>query len=270
PAALFETPSGRLELLALFSVLLAHIPKVRRTTPDLRSIGPFWDCIVKMTNVATATLALQYTPPNAAVNSGNVMYPVAASYNAQNVGQFDILSTEVAPLTNSIPFGSVTQCLMLVVKNGQATDIGLKINGGAQLAGTAAVISFAGGINTISGLSGMTSALVGQTVTIAGATTPANNGTFTIATVVNPSTITVANASGATDANNGHILWFLNMLIDNFKIPPGGFMAFAAPQAPGVPSGTPPQSVIASASVTSYAVPAVGNVEQIAYFVFGN
>jgi hypothetical protein len=227
-------------------------------------------------NTATATLAIQYTPPNAATNSGSVLYPVQANYNAQNVGQFDIMSSETAPLTNPIPFGSVTQCLMLIIKNGQATDIGIKINGGIQLAGTAASIAFASGVNTISGLSGMTAAMVGTTITIAGAATPANNGVFTITTVVNSSTVTVNNASGATDANNGHIVWVENLVIDNFKLPPGGVYMFAAPQAPGVPQfiipgvPVPPVSLLSSCSVTSYAVPAVGNIETISYFVFGN
>jgi hypothetical protein len=229
-----------------------------------------------MTNPATATLSIQYTPPNAAPNSGSVLYPVVANYNAQSVGQFDILPTEVAPLTNSIPFGSVSQCLMLVVKNGQATDIGVKLNGGVNLAGAAASIAFSLGINTLTGLNGMTQAMVGQTIQIAGAATSANNGTFTIVTVVNPSTVTVTNASGATDVNNGHIFWVLNMVLDNFKLPPGGVWMFVAPQAAGVPAfiapsvPVPPVSLLTSCSVTSYAVPAVGNVEQISWFVFGN
>src|SRR5512135_446659 len=229
-----------------------------------------------MTSAATATLALQYTPPNAAANSGSVLYPVVANYNAQNVGQFDIMSTEAAPITNPIPFGSVSQCLMLVIKNGQATDIGVKINGGVQLAGATASISFLGGVNTISGLNGMTSAMVGQTIQIAGGATPANNGNFVIASVVSSTAVTVTNASGTTDANNGHIFWVLDMTLDNFKIPPGGVFMYAAPQAPGVPAfiapsvPVPPESFISSCSVTSYAVPAVGNVETISYFIFGN
>jgi hypothetical protein len=222
-----------------------------------------------MTSAATATLSLQYTPPNAAANSGNVLYPVVANYNAQNVGQFDILSTETAPVVNNVPFGSVTQCLMLVVKNGQATDIGVQINGGVQLAGTTASISFSSGVNTITGLQGMTSAMVGKTITIAGSTTPANNGTFTIVSVPSASSVTVTNASGATDSS-GAVVWVLHMTLDNYKIPPGGLMMFAAPQAPGVPASTPPEAFISSCTITSYAVPAVNNVETISYFVFGN
>src|SRR5271157_1315630 len=165
-----------------------------------------------MTSAATANIALQYTPPNAAINSGNILYQVIANYNAQNVGAFDILSTEIAPITNQIPFGSVSQCLMLIIKNGQATDIGIKLNGGIQLAGVAASITFSTGINTISGLNGMTNYLTGQTITIVGGATPANNGTFTILNVVNSSTVTVTNATGATDSKNGQIGWSLNTI----------------------------------------------------------
>lgn len=233
------------------------------------ALDPFWNWIVKMTSPATATLALQWTPPNAAANSGNVLYPVVSNYNAQNVGQFDLLSTETAPVVNPVPFGSVTQCLMLVVKNGQATDIGVQLNGGVQLAGVAASISFAAGINTITGLTGMTQSMVGKTITIQGSATPANNGNFVIATVVGPTSVTVANASGVTDSS-GTITWVLHMTLDNFKIPPGGVWMFAAPQSPGVPALTPPESFISSCTITSYAVPAVGNVETISYFVFGN
>jgi len=221
-------------------------------------------------STATLTTSLQYTPPNAATNSGNVLYPVVASYNAQSVGQFDIQSTQSAPVINVVPFGSVTQCLMLMVKNNQATDIGIKINGGVQLSGVTASITFSAGINTISGLSGMTSALVGQSIVIAAGTTALNNGTFVVLSVVNSSTITVTNASGATDANNGHIVWVLLTILDNFKLAPGGLLSFSAPQAPGVPSSTPPIAFVASCSVTSYAVPAVGNIESISWFVFGS
>ena len=231
-----------------------------------------------MTSAATATLALQWTPPNAAVNSGSVCYPVVANYNAQNVGQFDLMSTETLPVTNTIPFGSITQCLMLVIKNGQATDIGVKINGGVQLAGAAASITYnsVGTVNTISGLTGMTSAMVGATIQIGGATTVGNNGSYVIVTVTNSSTVTVVNASGATDANNGHIFWVLDMTLDNFKVPPGGVLMYAAPVSPGNPAmynGTtpvPPVSFISSCTVTSYGLPVVGNVEQISYFTFGN
>ena len=231
-------------------------------------------CVVKMNN-ATAQLSIQYTPPNAAQNSGNVAYTVVAPYNSQNVGQFDILSSEVAPQTFQIPFGSVSQCLMLIIKNNQATDIGVRLNGGSVLAGVTASITLVLGVVTVSGLTGMTSASVGNTITIGSATTPGNNGTFAIASVINTTTVTITNLGGATDANNGHIVWVLNQTVDNFRIPSNGMLMFATPAAAtGLPNvGTPPVPVpefITSATVISYGSPGVGNVETISYFVFGN
>ncbi len=225
-----------------------------------------------MTSAATATLSLQWTPPNATVNSGNVLYPVVANYNAQSVGQFDVLYTESAPIANPVPFGSISQCLMLVIKNGQATDIGVKINGGLQLCGTtASITTFALGASTVTGLNGMTTSMVGQTITFSGCNTPGNNGTFVIASVVNATTVTVTNASGvAPDTNNGHIVWISNTVLDNFKVPAGGVFMYATPQAPGTPTNTIPESFISSCTVTSYGVPAVGNVETISWFVYGN
>jgi len=225
-----------------------------------------------MTN-ATAQLGIQYTPPNAATNSGNVAYMVTSPYNAQNVGQFDILSSEVAPITNSIPFGSVSQCLMLIIKNGQATDIGLRINGGAKLAGKTAVISGTAPTMTISGLSGMTSAAIGDHITISGSATPANNGTFAIVSIVNDTSVTINNAGGLADA--GPLVWMLDELVDNFRIPSQGVFMFGSPTAAtGLPTvGAPPVAVpeyIRSASVISYGIPGVGVTELISYFVFGN
>lgn len=218
-------------------------------------------------SVATLTTSLQYTPPNAATNSGSVLYPIQVPYNAQSVGSFDILNTETAPVVNNIPFGSITQCLSLVIENGQATDIGIKINGGVQLSGTAASISFATGVNTITGLNGMAQEMVGKSITIAGSATPANNGTFVILGVTSLTTITVINAAGVTDSS-GHIVWVLDMTLNNFKIPPGGLFTFSAPKAPNYPNT--PNAFITSCSVTSYAVPAINNVESISWYVFGD
>ena len=220
-----------------------------------------------MTTSATVTTTLQYTPPNSPANSGSVSYPVVANYDAMNVGQFDILSTSSAPVTNVVPFGSVTQCLVLILKNNQASDIGIKINGGVQLAGSTASISYSSSVNTITGLTGMTTAMVGMSIKIGNSATPANNGTFTIVTVVGLTSVTVANAAGVTDAG-GDVFWVLGTTLDNFKIPPGGTVAYAASQAPGVPSSTPPVAMITSCSVTSYAIPLTG-YETISYFVFG-
>lgn len=60
----------------------------------------------------------------------------------------------------------------------------------------------------ISGLSGMTSASTCNFLTISGADSVGNNGTFQITEVLSSTSVTVTNASGvAFDANNGSIVW---------------------------------------------------------------
>lgn len=75
--------------------------------------------------------------------------------------------------------------------------------------GTAASIdSVAGGIVTISGLTGMGDDSVGRFITISGAATTANNGTFLITSVISATSVTYSNPSGvAPDGNNGSIEW---------------------------------------------------------------
>jgi len=64
------------------------------------------------------------------------------------------------------------------------------------------------GIVTISGLTGMTANSVGNFITISGAATGANNGTFLITEFVSATSVKYANAAGvAPDANNGSIVW---------------------------------------------------------------
>lgn len=75
--------------------------------------------------------------------------------------------------------------------------------------GTAASVSaFGGGIATISGLTGMTAQSVGGFLTISGAASAGNNGTFLIVTFNSATSVDVANAGGVSpDANDGTIAW---------------------------------------------------------------
>lgn len=81
--------------------------------------------------------------------------------------------------------------------------------------GTSATLTYSAGTITATGLSNLTDACVGQQIVISAATTPANNGTFTIATWVSATSVTYANASGATDAANGTIDWVVECSTDN-------------------------------------------------------
>jgi hypothetical protein len=83
--------------------------------------------------------------------------------------------------------------------------------GGALAGQTGAVANitvFASPLVTLTGLTGMTTQSVGRFLTISGAATGANNGTFLIAEYVSATSVKVVNASGvAPDANNGAITW---------------------------------------------------------------
>lgn len=82
-----------------------------------------------MASTATATLTLQWTPPSAAVNSGNVTFSLSANHNAQNVGQIDINPADAPPTTFVIPFGSVGKAKIAVLKNLMSSEISVRLNG---------------------------------------------------------------------------------------------------------------------------------------------
>jgi len=80
---------------------------------------------------------------------------------------------------------------------------------GAPLAGqtgSAASITV-GATVVVSGLTGMTPASEGHFLTITGAATPANNGTFLVSNYVSASSVEIINGSAVTDGNNGSIGW---------------------------------------------------------------
>jgi hypothetical protein len=74
----------------------------------------------------------------------------------------------------------------------------------------ASVISTTGTVATITGLSGMYPALEGQQITFSGAASSANNGTFTIASILSATSVQITTSSAvAPDAHNGAISWVL-------------------------------------------------------------
>lgn len=76
-------------------------------------------------------------------------------------------------------------------------------------AGNAAnITAVASGIATITGLQNMTADSVGHFITISGAATGANNGTFLIVAFISASSVQYANSAAvAPDGNNGAIAW---------------------------------------------------------------
>lgn len=83
---------------------------------------------------------------------------------------------------------------------------------GAPVAGqtgsVANITTVTAGIATITGLTGMTAQSVGSMLTLSGATSVSNNGTFLIVAFNSTASVDISNASAvAADANNGAISW---------------------------------------------------------------
>lgn len=77
-----------------------------------------------------------------------------------------------------------------------------------QTGSTASITVFSSGVSTLTGLTGMTANSVGNFLTVSGAASGGNNGTFLIINFTSATSVDIANASGvAPDANNGAISW---------------------------------------------------------------
>lgn len=80
-------------------------------------------------STVSVNLTVQYTPPSAPANSGNITYQVSASCQAQNVGQIDINPSDTPSTVIPIPFGTVNSAKVLVIKNKGSVDVGVRLNG---------------------------------------------------------------------------------------------------------------------------------------------
>lgn len=92
-------------------------------------------------------------------------------------------------------------------------------------AGTGDSFAFSAGTVTLTDSAArFTALMVGRYITIAGSTTPGNDGSFLVASVPSSTTLTFANASGATEAFTG--TWKFNDTIDGGQgplvVPAGG------------------------------------------------
>lgn len=77
-----------------------------------------------------------------------------------------------------------------------------------QSGATASITTSAAGLVTFTGLTGMTAASIGNFLTVSGANSSGNNGSFRIAEYVSATSVRVANAGGtASDTNSGSISW---------------------------------------------------------------
>ena len=96
---------------------------------------------------------------------------------------------------------------------------------GTGNSGAAATISsVSGGVATLTGLTGFASGTAGQRwITITGAATGANNGTFKILSYISATSVTIRNNSAvAGDANNGSISWSEKIPLSDTYANPGG------------------------------------------------
>ncbi len=115
----------------------------------------------------------------------------------------------------SIRFNALDQALDIagsILKSSSYT-LADEANGlGPALAGqsgtAASLTTVTGGLQTVTGLTGMTAASIGDFLVIANGATPANNGEFRIAKYLSATSVQIANASAvASDGNNGSIQW---------------------------------------------------------------
>lgn len=88
----------------------------------------------------------------------------------------------------------------------EASGLGQEVSG--QSGAAANVTTVNSGVATITGLTGMTVTDVGNFLTLSGAGSAGNNGTFLIVNYNSATSVDVSNASAvASDANNGSIAW---------------------------------------------------------------
>jgi hypothetical protein len=101
--------------------------------------------------------------------------------------------------------GSLTQASNLTLSE---EPLGLGAVRSGQTGSGASVSTVSAGIATISGITGMTAQSVGGFLTLSGATSSSNNGTFLIVNYNSATSVDVANASAiSADAANGTIAW---------------------------------------------------------------
>lgn len=101
--------------------------------------------------------------------------------------------------------GSLLQSDTRILSN-EPDGYGAPISG--QTGSAASITTVAAGIATVTGLTGMTAQSVGRMLTISGAASASNNGTFLIVTFLSATDVEISNATAvASDANNGSIVW---------------------------------------------------------------
>jgi hypothetical protein len=119
----------------------------------------------------------------------------------------------------------------------QEMDFAAYVTG--QTGSTASISTFANGrVVTLTGLTGMTPLSTNRYLTITGASTAANNGTFKILSFISTTSVTVINTAGvAPDANNGAISWKeMDPLAENYiMLQQGAWLLMQGPSTLKIP-----------------------------------
>lgn len=109
-------------------------------------------------------------------------------------------------LEQNVDIGGTTNHSDTLVSSEEPLGLGARVSG--QSGSTASLTAFSGGLVTITGLTGMVTNSDGRFITISGAATPANNGTFEIVSFLSATSVQYSNSSATVpDANNGSISW---------------------------------------------------------------
>jgi len=114
-----------------------------------------------MSSPATLAATLTYTPPGGVANSGVEALGLTPTYNVMNAATLDVPGLTAASTSFSVPFGSISEPKMIVIKNkvGQAlrlwlnnppvdTTIDIPINGEFILGAPLALVAPATGFVT--------------------------------------------------------------------------------------------------------------------------
>jgi hypothetical protein len=129
-------------------------------------------------------------------------------------------------------------------KDTTATYAGDKWNGTIGTGNTGAVASITtvvGGVATLTGLTGFSTTTAGQRwITITGAASGGNNGTFKILSFISATSVTILNtAAVASDANNGAISWTERIpLSDTYTIGASAWINMQGPSVLRIPIST--------------------------------
>lgn len=79
-------------------------------------------------STTTVSLGVSWTPPGAALNSGNSTFQVQASCNGQSVGQIDVPTTYTPGTQLNIPFGNIASAKVVIIKNMMSGEVGVRLN----------------------------------------------------------------------------------------------------------------------------------------------